>query len=885
MSTAPHTIAFKKYSLSNGLDVILHEDHSVPIAAVNIWYRVGSQNEDPRRTGFAHLFEHIMFRGSKHHNRTYFVPLQEVGANVNGSTSVDRTNYYENVPSEYLELALWLESDRMGFLLEALDEDGFAVERDVVKNERRQNYENRPYGLARQELRKALFPPDHPYHWQTIGSQAHLDAASIDEVKDFFRRFYSPSNASLAIAGDIDLDETQRLVQLYFGDLPPGPPVPRLQRWVPRVDGEVGLAIVDRVQLPRVYFAWAGPPRFDPDEAPLDVLVSSLGEGRSSRLYRGLVYQQEIARSIAASYNAMDIAGQIDLDATVAPGQSVSDVERALLAEVSRIQNEPPGADEVERALNRLEAEYVHQLEGLGGFRGRANLLNYFNVFAGDPDRLNSDFERYRAVTPLDVQRVARRWLAADRVRLLIAPMERRAPEPSSVDRTRQPGPSQPRAFHPPTPTRLRLPNGIDVLVVEQRSVPIIATAVYFPGGALVDPPQLPGLASFATRLFVEGTINRSSVEIADASEFIAARLNVGARREYTTGSTSVLTQHWPEALDLLMEVLANPTFVEREVERIRRERLTDLRRLQDDANAVAERVGTETLYGRATPYGHPGAGRVDSIEAIERAELLGYHARSVAQTRPTVVIVGDVDAEAAARRLEASLAAWSPADAVGISEVEPAPRETTIYLVDRPGAAQSVIAVRQLAVSRLHPDYLPLQIMNMVFGGQFTSRLNTNLRVEKGYTYGYRSRFDWRVGPSSFVVGGGVQTAVTSEALSETFREFRALRERPLSEDEFERARLALIRGFPPSFETVDQIAGRLIDLVHFGLSDDYFAGQVDRLRAVSLADVQRVAEEHVHPSQLSVVVVGDRAVIETGLRELGLPMVQLDTDGVPVT
>jgi zinc protease len=884
MSIDPRTISFQKYTLSNGLDVILHEDHAVPIAAVNVWYRVGSQNEDPQRTGFAHLFEHIMFRGSKHHNRSYFVPLQEVGANVNGSTTVDRTNYYENVPSEYLELALWLESDRMGFLLEALDEDGFAVERDVVKNERRQNYENRPYGLAWQELRKAVFPPDHPYHWQTIGSQAHLDEASIDEVKDFFRRFYSPNNASLAIAGDIDPDETRRLVQLYFGDLPPGAPVPRLQRWVPRVDGEVRLALEDRVQLPRLYFAWAGPPRFDLDEAPLDVLVSILGEGRSARLYRALVYQREIARSVGASYSAMDIAGVIDLDVTIAPGQSVAEVEGALLEEVARIQADLPAANEVERALNRLEAQYVHQLESVGGFRGRANLLNYFNVFAGDPGRLNSDFERYRTVTPADVQRVAQRWLGADRARLLIAPMERTAPGLSSVDRTRQPEPSRPRAFHPPSPTRLRLPNGIDVLVVEKRSVPIVATGVYFPTGALVDPPRLPGLASFATRLFVEGTNNRTSAEIADASEFIAARLSVGARREFTLGSTSVLTGHWPVALDLLMDVLANPAFVEREVERIRRERLTDLRRLQDDANAVADRVGTEALYGRDTPYGHPSAGRVESIAAIERGELFGYHARSVGRARPTVVIVGDVDAESAGRRLEALFAAWSPAEPAPMPAVAVRPRETTIYLVDRPGAAQSVIAVRQLAVSRLHADYLPLQVMNMAFGGQFTSRLNTNLRVEKGYTYGYRSRFDWHVGVSSFVVGGGVQTGVTSDALAETFREFRALRERPLSEDEFERARLALIRGFPPSFETVDQIAGRLVDVVHFGLPHDYFAGQVDRLQGVTLAQVQRAAEEHVHADQLSVVVVGDRVAIETSVRRLGLPVVHLDNDALPV-
>ena len=884
MAIGPSSIRFTNYTLSNGLDVILHEDHSLPVAAVNIWYHVGSQNEDPRRTGFAHLFEHIMFRGSKHHNRGYFLPLQELGANVNGSTSVDRTNYYENVPAEYLELALWLESDRMGFLLEALDEDGFAVEREVVKNERRQSYENRPYGLAGQEIRKALFPPQHPYHWQTIGSQAHLDAASIDEVKEFFRRFYAPNNASLAIAGDIDVDETRRLVQLYFGDLPPAPPVPRLQRWIPRVDGEVRLAMIDRVQLHRVYLTWAGPPRFDTDEAPLDVLVSILGEGRSSRLYRALVYQDEIARSVAASYSAMEIAGQITLDATVAPGSTVEEVERALLADLARVQDEPPRADELERVLNRLEAQYVHQLEQLGGFQGRANLLNYFNVFAGDPGRLNSDFERYRAVTPLDVQRVARRWLGADRVRLVIAPLEHTAPEPSSVDRTRQPGPNRTREFHPPTPQRLQLANRIDVLVVEKREVPVVATAVHLPGGALTDPLTAPGLASLATRLYIEGTRTRSSAEIADASDFIAARLNVSAHREYTTGSTSVLTSHWPAALDLLVDVLANPTFVDREVERIRRERLTDLRRLRDDPNAIADRVGTETLYGRDSAYGHPAAGRVESIGAITRAELVGYHERSVVRSRPTVVIVGDVDAQSAARALDAAIETWSPADPSPATVVDPAPRETTIYLVDKPGAAQSVVAVRQLAVSRLHPDFLPLQVMNMAFGGQFTSRLNTTLRVEKGYTYGYRSRFDWRLGCSSFVVGGAVHTAVTRDALAETFREFRGLRERPLSQEEFERARLALIRGYPPTFETVDQISGRLIDLVHFGLPDDYFAGQVARLQAIGLDDVRRVAEEHVHPEQLSVVVVGDRAVIAASLEELGVPIVHLDYDAQPM-
>ena len=304
-------IAFEKYTLSNGLDVILHVDRSIPVAAVNLWYHVGSQNEEPDRTGFAHLFEHLMFEGSKNHNHEYFAPLQEVGANINGSTSTDRTNYFEDVPAEYLELALWLESDRMGYLLDAMDQTRLDNQRDVVKNERRQSYENRPYGLAGQEIRKALFPPNHPYNWQTIGSQEHLTAASLEDVQDFFKRFYAPNNASLSIAGDIDIDETKKLVERYFGDLQPVAPLGRVSRWAPPLREEVRLALEDRVQLQRLYLAWVGPPRFDPDEAPLDVLISILGEGRSSRLYRSLVYEKQVAREVGAYYASMEIAGEI----------------------------------------------------------------------------------------------------------------------------------------------------------------------------------------------------------------------------------------------------------------------------------------------------------------------------------------------------------------------------------------------------------------------------------------------------------------------------------------------------------------------------------------------------------------------------------------------
>ncbi|MBI4213333.1 MAG: insulinase family protein [Chloroflexi bacterium] len=887
-----HDIAFEKYTLSNGLDVILHEEHSIPVVAVNIWYHVGSQNEDPDRTGFAHLFEHIMFKGSKHHHREYFLPLQEVGANINGSTSDDRTNYYENVPAEYLELALWLESDRMGFLLDALDQASFDTERDVVKNERRQSYENRPYGLAGWEIRKALFPPHHPYHWETIGSQEHLDAASIEDVKAFFRRFYAPNNASLAIAGDIDPAETRALVEKYFGDLPPATPVPRIERWVPQLDGEVRLTLEDRVQLPRLYFAWPGPPRFDPDEAPLDVLASILAEGRSSRLYRSLVYDRQVARDVSAHFSAMEIAGEIHLDATVAPGADLSEVERGVLAEVSRLKSESPNDEEIQRAVNRLEARHIRQLESVGGFGGRANLLNYYNVFTGDPAQINSDLDRYRAVTRADVQRVARQYLGPGRVRLLVSPQAQTAPAATELDRSVQPGAGRGRDFRPPMPRRLHLSSGLDLLVVQKREVPAIAAAVYMPGGALTDPADRPGLASMTTRLMTEGTQSRSSVDIADEGDFIAARLSVGAQRENFIASTEVLTRHWPRARELWSDVLLNPIFPEREVERVRRERLTDLRRLRDDADAIADRVATGLMHGRETPYGHPASGDEASVAAMTREALVEHHAHRFLGERPTLMVVGDVDADEVGRQLEEVFAPWPDSRPVSLREAGGAaatshrpPDTPTIYLVDKPGAAQSVIAVGHLSVPRLHPDYLPLVVMNQAFGGQFTARLNMNLRDAKGYTYGYRSKFDWHAAHSAFWAGGSVHTAVTKAAVIETLKEFRDLAgERPFDEEEFDRARLGLIRGYPPTFETSGQVLSRLVDLVHYGLPDDYYAEQVERLRAVSLAEVHRVAAEHVHPNALSILVVGDRAEIEEGLKELNLPVVHLDYEGAPI-
>ena len=401
------SISFDKFTLSNGLDVILSEDHSLPVAAVNLWYHVGSQNEEPGRTGFAHLFEHVMFEGSKHHNESFFEPLQKVGANLNGSTSPDRTNYWENVPSNYLELALWLESDRMGFLLDALDQDRFEIQREVVKNERRQSYENRPYGMAPMIIQPNLFPAPHPYNWTTIGDPADLDAASLDDIKAFFSKFYSPSNASLAIVGDFDSEATRRMVESYFGDIPAGPSIDRVGRMDSRLSGQVTLTTSDSVQLSRLYLNWPTNPNFTRLQAPTDLLATILGGGKSSRLYKSLVYERRIAREISVYDYGQEIAGEFTIQATANPGHSTEEIETAIIEEIERLKTETPTEAEIARAKNRIETSHIMQLERFGGFGGRADQLNYYNTLTGDPEAINTDVDRYMAVEPEEIREAA----------------------------------------------------------------------------------------------------------------------------------------------------------------------------------------------------------------------------------------------------------------------------------------------------------------------------------------------------------------------------------------------------------------------------------------------------------------------------------------------
>ena len=908
-------IAFEKYTLPNGLQVILHQDHATPIVGVNVWYHVGSKNEKPGRTGFAHLFEHMMFQGTKHYNADFFGPLQKAGGKLNGSTSSDRTNYWETVPSNYLELALWMESDRMGFLLDAMTQEKLDNQRSVVKNERRQSYENRPYGLAFETILAAAFPPDHPYSWPTIGSMVDLDAASRDDIADFFRRYYNPANASLCIAGDFQPETAKRLVEKYFGPIPASPKIEKMKPQIPTLEKAVRLRMTDRVSLPRVYMVWHTTEMFAPDDAALDVLADVLGGGKPSRLFKSLVRDKQIAQDASAYQDSEELAGMFFVVATARPGHTLAELEAAILAEIRKLQDEPPTAEEVAQAVSRREAHMVHALASVSEFGGRADRLNMYNVYTGDPGYMSKDFERYLKVEPAAVQEVAKKYLHDKLVTLSVTPGKSQKIEPDprataekarvemakkisrerlpaaapiaeDADRTTLPKAAAEVQFHLPPIHRRQLANGMKLLVVENHKLPLVHVHVLLPSGRASDPPQKLGLASLMAAVWDEGTKTRSSEQIADALAGMGANLSLSADWDHCVARLDTLKRHLPRALDVANDVLQNPAFPADELKREQAQALGRLMQVRDEPNALANIAVLGTLYGQSHPYGRPPYGTPASLRSIGCDDLKAFYAGHIRPEQATAIVVGDVTADEIAAALDKTLGAWkSSGDAVATAyPAPPAAKPTRIILVDKPGAAQSVISVCQLGTFRTAPDYFPLVVMNSVLGGQFSSRLNMNLREDKGYTYGARTSFDWRVHqPGTYVASASVQTAVTAPALVEFLKEFEGIAgTKPVAAEELEFNRTYLTRGYPSGFETSGGVAGQLETLVSFSLSDDYFNTVVPKINAVTAADVRRAAEAHLHLDRLAIVVVGDRAKIQAALAKLpagkGLQTVQFD-------
>ena len=878
------SIDFEKLTLSNGLDVILSQDRSLPVVAVNLWYHVGSKDEEAGKTGFAHLFEHVMFEGSKHHDQSYFEPLQKVGANLNGSTTADRTNYWENVPSDHLELALWLESDRMGYLLEVLTDRKLDIQRDVVKNERRQNYENRPYGMSQMLIQPALFPAPHPYSWTTIGSPEDLDNASLDDVKSFFRRFYVPNNASLAIVGDFDLFEVKSLVERYFGDIPAGPEIDRTGRMDTALSGRVELTTHDRVQLPRLYLVWPTVPDFSPRQPALDVIAAILGDGRSSRLYRSLVYETRAARDVRVYHHAQEISGELMVQATANPGHSLEELESEVLRQVERIRKGGVDEHELQRAKNRIQASHVFQLERFGGFGGRADQLNYYNTSAGDPALINKDMDGYMSLT-IDDLREAVSVLGESMVKLSINPQTERTASTSTVERGHVPNAARRSSFSPPVPRRAALDNGMNILHVQKTGLPTVAFGLVVRSGAASDPAGSAGLAQLTTTMLPEGTRNRTSAQISDEMEFLGSHLRTEASREHITLTSDGLNTTWRDSLAILGDVALNADFPESDLERVRANILTDLRRISDSPATISARATRGVMFGPGTPFGHPMTGNEESVERAARDDLRSFFDSHFDPGNSTFIIVGDLSLDEAVEATNDAFGSWKRSEnRVSNPPIVNAPERstTTIYLADKPGAAQSVVRTGHLTVPRNDPAYLALNVLNYIFGGQFSARLNMNLRQDKGYSYGYMSMIDWSLRRSMLVAGGGVQTAVTKETVVETLKEFEEVTgSRPVTGTEFQDAIDGIMRSIPSQFETHHQVVNQLQRLVIFDLPDDHFATFPDRLSELKLEDVRQAASDLIDIDHLNIVIAGDAAVVEPGLRDLGIPIVPVDYEG----
>ena len=895
-------LKYEKYTLSNGLEVILREDHRLPLVAVDLWYHVGPVNEKAGRTGFAHLFEHMMFEGSEHvGEKAHFKYLEGAGAtDINGTTDYDRTNYFETVPSNELDLALWLESDRMGFLLETLDRAKLTNQRDVVRNELRQD-EGQPYDVADEALGHALFPKTHPYYGNVIGSHADVEAARLLDVRDFFQHFYTPNNASIAIVGDFDAKTIKDKVAKFFAPIPKGPAVEKPAVDTPAIASERRVTVTDTVQLPRLSVAWLAPEAFHAGDVDTQMFINILGEGKVSRLYQKLVYQDQVAQSVSCSDQSMMVTSIAQCNITARPGVKPEDLEASFDKEVEALRTAGPTQAELDRSRNQLLSGLIQGLQRLGGFGGVADMMDRYNQYLGDPGYLPKDVARYEGVTVGSVQQVAQQHFGkSQRVVVYCVPGKKvtedvpRSPEdtdatvkvvpPYSADfetaqnwrkETPQPGPEP--ALHLPVPKTFALANGVKVYLIEEHELPVVSAALITLAGGENNPKDKPGLAAFTARLLSEGTATRSSTELANATAQIGAALNSSASMDSAAVSVHALSNNTAPAFELLSDVALHPAFKDEEVERIRKQRLVAILQEGDEPIASTLRVGDRVLYGEQ-PYGFQPVGTTDSVKATTRAEIQDFWAKHYGPKNAALIFAGDLS-EAEARRLaEKYFGGWS-GEAAASSELPspPAPPERKFVIVDKPGSPQTTLIAFGLGVPRNTPDYPAVNEMNSVLGGLFSSRINMNLREKNGFTYGAFSGFFYYRGGGPFFAGAQVRTDVTAPAARELFAELDRIKTAPATPVELKLAKDSSLRSLPADFETVGNETALMSELFVYKLPTDYFQKLPAAFEAVTAEAVAKAAADYVHPQNLIVIAVGDRAKIQPDLEKLNLGPIEL--------
>lgn len=909
-------IPWQAFTLDNGLRVIVHEDRKAPVVAVSVWYRVGSKHEPKGKTGFAHLFEHLMFNGSENAPGDFFEPLQQVGAtDFNGTTSMDRTNYFETVPTGALDRALFLESDRMGHLLGAVTQDKLDNQRGVVQNEKRQG-DNNPFGLLRYEIFENLFPTGHPYHHSTIGSMADLDSASLDDVKRWFTDHYGPNNAVLVLAGDIDVATAKAKVTEWFGDIAQGPAVTAPPVSVPTLPAPLAREVRDLIPTTRLYRMWAIPGLNDPEAVPLQMAATVLGGLSSSRLDNAMVRKDPVAVAVAAFAQTFEDAGILIVQADVKEGVDPALVGQKLDAEIAKFLETGPTADELQRAAASYLGGTIAGLESVGGFGGKAVTLAEGALYSNDPDHYRTELDRLAKTTPEQAAAVARKWMARPAFSLTYTPGERTeggenrggavtagkaaaavAPDrywnaalgdvgpdtgamgaTAIADRSQLPAVSGLTALDFPAIERTTLRNGIEVVFARRTAVPTVQVAVSFDAGYAADPHDALGTQSLMLSLMDEGTTSLDSIAFAEAKERLGAQIDGTANADETVFSLFALKPNLSASLGLLADYIRHPAFDAQELERVRAQQLNRLKAELNNPNAIASRVLRPALYGADHPYGIPpsGLGNAKAVAAATRDQLVAFHSAWIRPDNARIFVVGDTTLAEVRRQLDATLGQWKPPTApkgekhFDIAIPAPQPR---ILLVDRPKSPQSVIMAGKVLAAKGSDSLEVLRAANDIFGGDFLSRFNMNLRETKGWSYGVRSAVSADKDRLTWVVVAPVQADRTGDSI----REFRSdlqtfLGDKGVTAAELERTVNGSVRELPGSFETSGDVLGGLRSIVKFDRPDDYYETIAAKYEAMSMPAVDAAAREALSVDDLVYVVVGDASIVKPQLDGLGL-------------
>ncbi|MBT8041524.1 MAG: insulinase family protein [Xanthomonadales bacterium] len=881
-------IEYEKFTLDNGLTVVVHEDRKAPIVAVSIWYHVGSKNEPQGKTGFAHLFEHLMFNGSENYDGEYFEPFEQVGATgMNGTTWFDRTNYFETVPTPALEMALWMESDRMGHLLGAVTQEKLDNQIGVVQNEKRQG-DNQPYGKVNYEILEGLFPPGHPYRHSTIGSMEDLSAASLETVHQWFKDYYGAANTVLVMAGDVGVEQARELAQKYFGHIDAGPPVTKMKAAVPVHLSDTLEVMYDRVPQARVFHNWVAPGRTTRDAAMLQLAAAVLGSGKNSRMYQALVYNNQLAVNVSVGAQRQELATLFDVDVTLQPDASMDEVNAIIERELQTFLREGPTEEELQRVVTRINASTVRGLEQIGGFGGKAVTLAQGELYADDPGFFQTRLEWFNEATPADVKNVANEWLTKGRYTLEVYPFGDFTTSESMVDRsTGIPAVGDMPDLTFPEVQRAELDNGMSVVLAERDAVPVVNVALQFDAGYAADSTGTLGAASFTMAMLDEGTKDRDALEISAEAESLGANISTGSNLDTSTVRLSALKTNLEPSLDLFAEIVREPTFPEDEIERLRKRWYANIEQEKNQPVQIALRTLPPLMYGDDHAYGIPftGSGTEESIASLDRDALVDWHQTWIRPNNATLFVVGDTTMDEILPMLEKRFGKWRDTRQAlpekNLADV--ALRDSAVYIIDKPGAPQSLILAGHVAPPTGVENNIDIVTMNDVIGGSFTARVNMNLREDKGWAYGAGTFMQDARGQRPWLAYAPVQTDKTTDSIKELTREFdEYLGTRPATQDELNKSVRNNVNSLPGQFETAGAVMGALLSNQRFGRSDDHVTTLKGQYEAVNLEGVQGAAEQVMHPDKLTWLIVGDREKIESQVRELGLGEVSiLDTDG----